>query len=89
MATTTELRAALKRAASALVNRELNDIEIDRLISTFDKAKGTNYERALEALTEGTKLSRPELMQKAAASDNTDRAMKDLKNTVINWKPGS
>ncbi len=89
MATNSELRTALKKAAGSLINRDLNEVETERLISTFDKATGTNYERALEALTESTKLTRPELMQKAAASDNTDRAMKDLKDTVVNWKPDS
>ena len=89
MAINPELGTALKKAAVSLIKRDLNEIEDKKLIEAFDKAAGTNYERALEALTEITNFSRVELLQKSASSDNADRAMRDLKDKSTSWKPGT
>jgi len=88
MANDRELRTALKKTASVLASRELTETEADRLLETFKTTSGTSFERAIQVLTEATRLSRHEIMAKSAASDNTDRTMKDLNDTITNWRPG-
>ena len=89
MANNSDVRQALKKAAEALTGRELNLTEQTELVQAFDKAQGTNHVRAMSALSKFTRLDESTIIIKAAASDNTDRVIDDLKNTLDNWKPGT
>lgn len=89
MANDRDLILAFKKAAEALLGRSITDEESSRLIKLFNETKGTHQQRALAALSQFADVSESLLLEKTAASDNTDRVISDLKNTLDNWKPGS
>jgi FKBP-type peptidyl-prolyl cis-trans isomerase (trigger factor) len=89
MATDQQLVDALKRAAEVLLGRALTQQEFDNLVARFNKATGTNQQRATEALRGLTNLTEAQIGQRKAASDNTDRIIRDLQDTADKWKPGS
>lgn len=80
---------ALKRAAENLLGRTLTQTEADELVRRFNAAPGLHRERAREALRQFTGLTEEQLRVKAASSDNTDRLMGDLQQTMDDWKPGT
>ena len=82
MATNSDIINALKKAAEAILRRPLSQDEVISLSEHFSRAQGSNHERALIALKEQTKMSDKQLMEKAAASDNTDRIMQELENLL-------
>jgi len=89
MASDQQLRNALNAAAEQLINRKLTPEEVNRLVKLFNESKGQNKARTREALTNFSRLNERQLLEKCAASDNTNRVFKDLDNVITNWKPGS
>jgi hypothetical protein len=89
MASDQQLINALCAAAEQLINRKLTTEELDRLVKLFNESKGQNRTRTREALTNFSRLNENQLLEKCAASDNTNRVFKDLDNVITNWKPGS
>ena len=89
MATDRELILALRKAAEDLVRRRITDQEADALLKHFNESQGTHYERARLALARFANISTLQINERAAASDNTDRILKELDTVTKNWKPGS
>ena len=89
MATGDNVRDALRKAAEELLNRTLTRQEIDELIRRFNQAEGSYRDRAQGSIAEIYRIDRAQLVEKTAASDNTDRLINDLKRTLDDWKPGT
>jgi len=89
MANDEELLTSLRKAAEAIVGRSLTEDEASRLIKLFNESSGTHYERAKSSITKLASVTEHQLQEKVAASDNTDRVMQELEDTINNWKPGS
>jgi hypothetical protein len=87
MANNNDVTLALKKAAEALSGRQITLTEQNELVKAFNEAQGTSHVRAMSALSKFTRLDESTILIKAAASDNTDRVIDDLKNTLDNWKP--
>lgn len=90
MSTNRDLVNALNKAAKELINRELSQEEVNQLVRFFNESSGTNYERALKALskfTDQTEQAEQTIFEKSAASDNTNRVMGDLKDVIDSWEP--
>ncbi len=87
MATRSDVRRALQRAAEDLLGRPLTATEADELVTRFDKASGDAYQRALGSLAGQTKLAESQIQAKAAASDNTDRLIDDVVQTIQDLNP--
>ena len=89
MATDYQLVQALIAATEKLLNRSLTQPERDALVKQFNATTGTTFERAHATIRNFSRLNDGQIMEKVAASDDTDRIMQDLKNAADNWKPGS
>ena len=89
MATDKQMVDALEKAAEALLGRALRPGERNDLVKRFNEAKGTDRDRADEALRKFTNLTEAEIGRRKAASDNTDRIIQDLKDTLDDWKAGT
>lgn len=89
MATDRDLIRALESAAEALVGKTLSGADKQRLIDLFNKARGTNQDKAKEALRSIAGIGPQELQKRASASDNTDRVIRDLENVIDQWNPGT
>ena len=75
-------KEALRIAAAALAQRELSSAEEKRLQEEFKKASGVPYQRALKSLSNVLGLRPSEIVEKAAAFDNADRAMRELEEIL-------
>ncbi len=89
MSTDQQLLQSLIAAAEKLLGRTLTQAERHALVQHFNSTSGTTFDRAQEAIRKFSKLTEDQIMEKTAASDDTDRIMQDLKNAADNWKPGS
>jgi uncharacterized protein Yka (UPF0111/DUF47 family) len=90
MATDKQLVDALRDAAEALLGRKLSQQEINELIAEhFNKATGTNRERARKAIKGFVNIEEGEIVKKSSASDDVDRKVRDLENVIDKWKAGS
>ena len=89
MSTDRDLVTALRKAAEVIVGRSLTDTEANRLVQLFNESSGTHYERSKVSITKLASITERQLQEKVAASDNTDRVMQELLDTINNWKPGS
>lgn len=87
MATDAQLIQALENAAARIIGRPITNAERDRLIELFNQSQAANtFSRAREAITNFSNVSEHQLMEKAAASDDTNRSIRDLKDIADNWK---
>ncbi len=84
-----QLTDALRRAAETLLGKGISDAEFNDLVNRFNRAQGNSQQRSIEALRGFTGFSEITIRAKAAASDNTDRIIRDLENTIDEWKPGT
>ncbi|MCK6468222.1 MAG: hypothetical protein L6Q53_08540 [Candidatus Brocadia sinica] len=89
MATDQQLVQVLVATTEKLLRRTLTQAERNTLIKHFNESSGTTFARAQEAIRQFSQLTERQIMEKVAASDDTDRIMQDLKNIADNWKPGS
>ena len=76
---------ALRRAAEALVGRPISGEELNTLIQHFNQTSGTEYQRAIGTLSKFAGISEARIVEKTAASDNTDRLIQDLQATISQW----
>ena len=87
MATDAQLIQALENAAAKVVGRALTTPEKAKLLESFNKSQApSTYIRAQEAITNFSNISGRQLVEKAAASDDTNRSMRDLKEIADSWK---
>ncbi|MBK8036533.1 MAG: hypothetical protein IPK22_05280 [Verrucomicrobiaceae bacterium] len=87
MATDAQLIQALENAATKLVGRELTTQEKARLVELFNKsAAKSTFQRAQESIINFSSIDESVLIKRAAASDDTNRAIRDLKDIADNWK---
>jgi hypothetical protein len=89
MATDRQLVQALVSAAESLLHRPLSQTEQNQLLNYFNDAQGSAFARAQAAVNRLRLIELTLNEKRAAASDDTDRIMNDLKNIVDQWKPGS
>lgn len=87
MSTDNQLIEALQNASEKVIGRALTTDEKRRLLTLFNESKEpTTFSRAQEALRNFSDITESQLQQKAAASDDTDRTIQDLKNIADRWK---
>lgn len=89
MATRREFEDALERAAEAFVGRRLTPGERQRLVDYFNRATGSDKQKAREALRRFLGIDATEFSRRTKASDDTDRTIEDLDRTIDEWKRGS
>ena len=87
MLTNQQFFDALRKAAEGLLDRRLTADEARRLTGFFNRAKGTYSNRAREALKKITGHTGQWIEKRAAASDNTDRVIRDLESVLNDWNP--
>ena len=85
MATDNDVIINLQKSSEALLKRPLTQAEKQELIQAFNSGAGTNYEKALGAVGKVTGLTQGQIMLKSAASDDADRAVKDLEKVMKEW----
>lgn len=89
MATDRELVDALVRAAEKTLRRTLSQDERSRLVEHFNKTSGSTFVRAKQAIIAFGSLRENQIQERSAASDDTERAIQDLKDAADQWKPGT
>jgi len=86
MSTESQFNEALVTAAQKVLKKTLSQADKTRLFALFNAESGTTFDRAEEAIRKIGDLTERQLIEKSAASDDTNRAMKDLKNIANQWK---
>ena len=87
MATDTQLIQALENAAAKVVGRALTADEKAKVLAFFNQSQAPNtFSRTQEAIINFSRISQRQLQEKAAASDDTNRAIKDLEEIAKNWR---
>jgi len=89
MATDRQLIDALVKAAEKTLNRSLSSSERSRLVEIFNERRGSTFLRAKESIVQFGQINESQLELRAAASDDADRAIKDLKDAADQWTPGT
>lgn len=82
-----ELIKALVDATEAVRGSQLTTEEKQKLIETFNRTSGDKVKRARATLLNFSQIDEKLLLEKSAASDNTDRKIKDLENIAKEWNP--
>jgi hypothetical protein len=85
MANENDVLSALIKAAEKLLARPLTQIERDSLISDFRVSKLPKQQRAIKALAKAARLDESQIQIRAASSDDTDRAIRDLDKVMQDW----
>jgi len=75
-----QMTDVFRRAGEILLERELEPQEIRTLTETFQQGEGTPYERAMRAIRRV--LNVEQIRSRGASSDNTDRAVRDLRDVL-------
>ena len=83
-----DLIRALQRAAEGLLARSITASERNKLVEIFNGTSGTNRERALAALSRFAGISQRGIVERTAASDNTDRLVDELASAIGQWGKG-
>lgn len=89
MSTTRELLSALQGATEQVSGKRLNTEEKNELLMIFNQGSGADYDRALNTISQFTNLSREDILEKTAQSEQTDKAFMTLREAVSNWRPGT
>lgn len=87
MATDAQLIQALEKATAKVIGRALTSTEKAKVLELFIQSRAsTTFARAQDAIINFSNITERQLVQKAAASDDTNRAMKDLEETASGWR---
>ena len=76
-----QLREALRRAAESLFERSISDIELDRIVDSYNAVDGTAFEKTIKSFAAFSYLTEAQVRAKAS-SDNTDRLIDDFISMV-------
>lgn len=87
MTTTNDLLSALQKATEHVTGRTMTSDEMNPLVKIFNQGSGADFDRALHTISEFTNLSREEILNKSARSEQTDQAMMELEDVIQNWRP--
>lgn len=87
MSTTRELLSALQDATEQVSGKQLSTEEKNELLRMFNQGSGADYDRALNTISQFTHLSREDILEKTAQSEQTDEAFLALRETISNWRP--
>lgn len=88
MATDQDLIDALRKAARAFKGSPLTLDERQQIIEEFNKATGTQKQKARKAVAKTASVDES-LVERTYASDDADRSVRDLDNILDDWTPGS
>jgi|GEM_PF-3902048 len=89
MSTTHELISALQEATEQVAGQRLSTDEKNDLLNIFNQGSGADFDRALNTISQFTHLSREDILNQTAQSEQTDDAVMALKETISNWRPGT
>jgi len=89
MSTTRELLSTLQEATEQVSGKRLSTDEKNELLRIFNQGSGADFDRALNTISRFTSLSREEILNKTARSEQMDDALMALKETISNWRPGT
>lgn len=89
MSTTNELISALQEATEQVSGKRLSADEKKELFTIFNQGSGADFDRALNTISQFTNLSRDDIMNQTAQSEQIDDAVMALKETITNWRPGT
>lgn len=82
MASNQIIKAALKKSAAELMERNLTASESQKLEEIYEGLDGSIRERANQTLGKITGLSPKEIRENRASEDNADRAIRDLESLL-------
>ena len=80
------LLRAIYRVAERIKGAELTPDERQAIVDEFNRASGTAFDRATQAVAHALKLSRRVIAEKRAALDDIDRLITDLKREADDWQ---
>ncbi|HKJ68795.1 MAG TPA: hypothetical protein VKA68_12615 [bacterium] len=87
MTTTNDLLTALQKATEQMTGRTMTTDQLNSLVKIFNQGSGADFDRALHTISEYTNLSREEILNKSAQSEDTDQAMMELEHAIREWHP--
>lgn len=89
MSTTRELISALQKTTEQVAGKRLSADDKNELLTIFNQGSGTDFDRALNTISQFTQLSREDILNQTAQSEQTDDTVMALKETISNWRPGT